>query len=148
MKKLKNFWHNNSVLLVLLVILVACLTAISVVVVTYFVGDANSKYGDRLEGIKDNKFDKEMKEELIAKIEADDLVEKVKIKESNTKTIYVTIEFAPKTSLVEAQSKALASLEYFSENISCLLKMIALVKKTNKQCYVSWQLCREHPLCV
>ena len=53
MKKLKKVWQENSVLFVLLFILVACLVAISVVVITYFVGDSSSKYGDRLEGIED-----------------------------------------------------------------------------------------------
>ena len=66
MKKLKKVWQENSVLFVLLFILIACLIAISVVVVTYFVGDSSSKYGDRLEGIEDYPFDTDMQNEIIA----------------------------------------------------------------------------------
>ena len=69
MKKLKKIWQENSVLFVLLFILIACLIAISVVVVTYFVGDSSSKYGDRLEGIEDYPFDEDMQNDIISQIE-------------------------------------------------------------------------------
>lgn len=113
MKKLKKFWLENSVLLVLLLILIACLIAISVVVVNYFVGDSNSKYGDR----NIQSLSKEIQKELISKIEEDELIENVSLRVSDTRTIYLTIKFVSKTTLVEAQSKSLAALEFFSEDI-------------------------------
>ncbi len=116
MKRLKRFWQENSVLLVLFLILVACLIAISIVVFTYFVGDASSKYGDRLEGIENHPFDKAMQKEMIAKIKEDEAVLDVKI-ESSGKVIYITISYAPKTTLVEAQSKALASLDNIDADV-------------------------------
>lgn len=116
MKKLKKFWRENSVLLVLFLILIACLVAMSIVLVTYFVGDSSSKYGDRLDGIKEHEFSDKDQKEIIAKLEEEELIEKASIRISG-KTIYVTISFATKTTLVEAQSKALASLDYFNENI-------------------------------
>lgn len=116
MKKIKKFWQENSVLLVLLLILIACLIAISVVVVTYFIGDSSSKYGDRLEGIEDYPFEEVVQEEIASKLEEDEAVLDATIRNSG-KTIYVTIQFDSAISLVEAQSKALASLEYFSEDI-------------------------------
>ncbi len=116
MKKLKKFWHENSVLLVLLMILVACLIAISVVVFTYFVGDSSSKYGDRLDGITEHEFKENEQKELIAKLKEDKLIEEAKLRISG-KTIYISIKFITKTTLVEAESKALASLEYFKEDI-------------------------------
>ena len=114
MKKLKKVWQENSVLFVLLFILIACLIAISVVVVTYFVGDSSSKYGDRLEGIEDYPFDTDMQNEIISKLEENEIVEDVTMRVSG-KIIYITIIFAPETTLVEGQSIALASLDYFSE---------------------------------
>jgi len=116
LKKLKKFWHENSVLLVLLMILVACLIAISVVVFTYFVGDSSSKYGDRLDGITEHEFKENEQKELIAKLKEDKLIEEAKLRISG-KTIYISIKFITKTTLVEAESKALASLEYFKEDI-------------------------------
>ena len=116
MKKLKKIWQENSILFVLLFILIACLIAISVVVVTYFIGDSSSKYGDRLEGIEDYPFDTDAQQEIIAQIEENEIVEDVAMRISG-KIIYITITFVPETTLVEGQSIALASLDYFSEEI-------------------------------
>ena len=114
MKKLKKIWQENSVLFVLLFILIACLVAICVVVVTYFVGDSSSKYGDRLEGIKDYPFDEDTQNEIISQIKEEKIVEDVTMRISG-KIIYITITFVPETTLVEGQSVALSSLDYFSE---------------------------------
>ena len=114
MKKLKKIWQENSVLLVLLFILIACLIAISVVVITYFVGDSSSKYGDRLEGIEDYPFLEDTQNEIIDKIKENEIVEDVTMRVSG-KVIYITMTFAPATTLVEAQSIALASLDFFDE---------------------------------
>lgn len=116
MKKLKKIWQENSVLFVLLIIMIACLIAISVVVVTYFVGDSSSKYGDRLEGIEKYPFDEETQKDIISKLKEEESIIDVSIRTSG-KTIYITLNFTPKITLVEAQSKALASLEYFSEDV-------------------------------
>ena len=115
MKKIKKIWQENSVLIVLGIILIACLVAISVVVVTYFVGDSSSKYGDRLEEIEDYPFDSDMQDEIIAQIKENEIVEDVTMRVSG-KIIYVNITFVPATTLVEGQSVALASLEFFSED--------------------------------
>lgn len=116
MKKIKKIWQENSVLLVLLLILIACLVAISIVVLTYFVGDSSSKYGSRLEGIENYPFDEDMQNDIIAKIKESEIVEDVTLRVSG-KIIYVSITFVPTTTLVEAQSIALASLDNFSEEI-------------------------------
>ncbi len=116
MKRLKKFWQNNSVLLVLLLILVACLIAISIVVFTYFVGDSSSKYGDRLDGIEDHPFGDAENKELVDIIKQDETVIETTIRSSG-KIIYITIKYAPKTSLVEAKSKALATLDNIDSNI-------------------------------
>ena len=115
MKKLKKIWQENNVLFVLLFILIACLIAISIVVITYFVGDSSSKYGDRLEGIEDYPFDDDTQKDIIAQIKENEIVEDASIRLSG-KTIYITITFVPATTLVEGQSVAMASLEYFSED--------------------------------
>ena len=114
MKKLKKIWQENSVLFVLLFILIACIIAICVVVFTYFVGDSSSKYGDRLEGIEDYPFDEDTQNDIIGQIEENEIVEDVTMRVSG-KIIYITITFVPETTLVEGQSIALASLDYFSE---------------------------------
>ena len=114
MKKIKKIWQENSVNIDLLGILIVCLIAISIVVVTYFVGDSSSKYGDRLEGIEDYPFEESTQEDIITQIEESEIVDAVTMRVSG-KSIYITITFTPGTTLVEAQSIALASLDYFSE---------------------------------
>jgi len=116
MKKLKKIWQENSVLFVLFLILIACVIAISVVVITYFVGDSSSKYGDRLDGIEEHPYKEAEQKEFISKLKEDQLIENASVRISG-KTIYVTITFDSKITLVEAQGKALASLEYFQEDI-------------------------------
>ena len=52
MKKLKNLWANNRILLILGIILVVCIIAIIVVFLTYFVGTKKSVYGSRFDNMK------------------------------------------------------------------------------------------------
>ena len=116
MKKIKKIWQENSILFVLLFIIIACVIAISVVVVTYFIGDSSSNYGDRLDGIEDYPFDEDMQNDIISQIEESEIVDAATIRVSG-KIIYINITFVPETTLVEGQSIALASLDYFSEEI-------------------------------
>lgn len=143
MKKLKKIWRENSVLFVLFLILIACLVAISVVVVKYFVGDSSSKYGDRLENIEKYPFGKQEQDELVNKIKEDELVENVSVRTSG-KTIYVTIQFATQVTLVEAQSKALASLEKFSEDILSFYDIQYMIKADSTDNTDGYQIMGSH----
>ena len=116
MKRLKKFWQENSVLLVLFLILIACLVAIGIVVITYFVGDSSSKYGDRLEGIENYPFAEKEKSALKDQILEEESVVDATVNTSG-KRIIVTIKYNEDTSLVDAQSKTLAVLDYLSEDI-------------------------------
>lgn len=127
MKKFQKFLQENSVLLVLLLILLVCLGAISTVVVTYFVGDFNSKYGDRLENIEKYPFSEDMQKEIIEKLKAEEKIEEAKIRLSG-KIVYITIKFNSGVTLVEAESKALSSLEYFSEDILSFYDLEFMIK--------------------
>lgn len=143
MKKFKKILQENSVLLVLFVILIACLIAISVVVVKYFVGDSSSKYGDRLEGIDKYPFGEKEQNELKDKIKEDKLVVDVKTRTSG-KTIYITICFDSSATLVEAQSKALASLEYFNEDILSFYDIQYMIKADSTDKTEGFQIMGSH----
>lgn len=114
MKKIKKMWQENSILFVLLTILIVCVIAILIVVVTYFVGNSKSKYGDRLDGIDKYPFVEETQNEIVSKMKEDEKILDVTFRKSG-KTIYVTILFDPSVTLVQAQSKSLESLDYYSE---------------------------------
>lgn len=115
MKKLKKIWQENSILFVLLTILIVCMIAILIVVVTYFVGNSKSKYGDRLDEINKYPFVEDTQKEIASKMKEDEKILDVVFRTSG-KTIYVTISFDPSVTLVQAQSKSLESLDYFSED--------------------------------
>lgn len=116
MKKIKKIWQENSVLLVLFMILIACLIAISVVVVTYFVGSSTTKYGDRLEELDKHPFKEEEQKEIVSRLENEKSISEASIRISG-KTIYVNIKFLEGITLVEAESKATKSLDLFSKEV-------------------------------
>lgn len=143
MKKIKKIWQENSVLLVLFVILIACLIAVSVVVVKYFIGASSSKYGERLDGIDKYPFEDKEQNELKEKIKEEKLVLDVNTRVSG-KTIYVTINFDSSITLVEAQSKALASLEYFNEDILSFYDIQYMIKADSTDKTDGFQIMGSH----
>ena len=114
MKKLKNSWNQNRVLFVLTTILIVCLLLILSVVIDYFLGTSKDKYGDRLDGIKSVEVTKNEITKLENKIKEDDKITECEIHQIG-KVIYVNIKFNGDITLVEAEGKALNTIELFSE---------------------------------
>lgn len=114
MKKLKNLWIENRVLFVLFIIVLICLCIIVGVCINYFFGSSKSSYGDRLKGIENVEITEEVKTDFLTMMKNDDLIDDV-ILNVKGKIVYVTLYFKDNVSLVEAQSKALASLMNFDE---------------------------------
>ena len=116
MNKLKELWGNNKVLIVLGLILVACVVAIIIVTISYFFGGSSDTYGDRLKDIEKYPITETVKSEYISTLSEDEKVEKVKI-DIKGSIIYITIDFAQDTPLLEAESKAAASLNQLDEEL-------------------------------
>lgn len=116
LNKLKEFWRKNKVLIVLGIILIICFVAILIVTFSYFFGGSESVYGDRLENIEDYPIEDAWVDEYIASLESDPTVNYAKF-DTKGRIIYIDIDFVGDTSLIEAESKAAASLEQFSEEI-------------------------------
>ncbi|HIS11846.1 MAG TPA: hypothetical protein IAB40_01915 [Candidatus Onthocola stercoravium] len=114
MNKLKEIWGKNKVLIVLGIILIICFIAILIVTFSFFFGGSESVYGDRLDGIENYPIEDSFIDEYIANLESDEMINSATF-DTKGRIIYVTIDFVGDTSLVEAQSKAAASLEQFSE---------------------------------
>ena len=110
MNKIKELWEKNKVLWVLLLILFVCFVAIVCVCITFFFGGSKTKYGDRLDGMDAHPITESIKSEYESALSSEELVSKVSLRTSG-KIIFVRIEFVDDTTLVEAQSKATASLE-------------------------------------
>ena len=116
MKKLKEFWQKNKVLVVLGGILVICFIAICIVVATYFFGGSDTVYGDRLKDIDKHPITEELKNDYIASLKAEEAVEDISFN-SKGRIIYIRLKFVDDYTLVEAESKATASLAKLTENI-------------------------------
>ncbi len=116
MKKLKEIWQKNRILVVLVAILIVCFITICTVVVTYFFGGSETVYGDRLKDIDKYPITDDFKKEYIANLEKDDKIEKVTFK-TKGRVIYIRMQFIDDYALVEAESKASASLTSFAEDI-------------------------------
>ena len=114
MKKLKKIWNENRILFVLFIILIICFVAICMIVFSYFVGSSKSVYGDRLKN--EVKISDKQEKDYIEAIKADAMVEDATWRKG-VRTIYITIKFNETASLVEAESKAVASLENIEEKI-------------------------------
>ena len=114
MKKIKKLWMENRVLFVLFTIIMICACIILGVILNYFFGATKSNYGDRLNGISEVEVTDEIKNQFLSTFVNDELVEKVDLYPKG-KIIYISLTFKEGASLVEAQSKALASLQVFEQ---------------------------------
>ncbi len=114
MKRLKKMWNENRILFVLFLILIVCFIAICLVVFSYFIGSNKSVYGNRLNG--EVKISDKQEKDYIDALKSDDMVSDVTWRKG-VRTIFITIKFNDKASLVEAESKAVASLEKIEEKV-------------------------------
>lgn len=116
MKKLKELWGNNKVLIVLGIILIICLIAIITVTFSFFLGGNKGVYGDRLNGIDKYPVTNNIKSEYKTSLESEKSVTKVSI-DTKGKIIYIIINFASDTSLEDAKNLAASSIEKLNEDI-------------------------------
>lgn len=129
MKKLKNLWANNRILLILGIILVVCIIAIIIVFLTYFVGTKKSVYGSRFDNMKTHIKDAEQNSYIQA-LEERSGVEKVSLRVQG-KTIYVRVIFKDDIKLDDAKKIIDASLEKFSDDIKETYDMNFTIKNTS-----------------
>ena len=112
---MKQFYKENRVFTILMIIVAICLLIIGGVMIKYFFfGNSSSPYGDRLKNVEKYKISDSKKKDIISKLEEDAIIENVEIRVS-VRTIYIKMKFTAGSSLVEAQSKALPALEQFTE---------------------------------
>lgn len=116
MDKFKELWGKNKVLIVLGIILVICLIAILCVTVSFFFGGSKSVYGTRLEEIDKYPITDSFKNSFIKNLEEDEKIDKVNF-DVKGRVIYLTINFVDDIPLLDAKSKATATLQDFDENI-------------------------------
>ena len=129
MKKLKNLWANNRILLILGIILVVCIIAIIIVFLTYFVGTKKSVYGSRFDNMKTHIKEAEQNSYIQA-LEERSGVEKASLRVQG-KTIYVRVIFKDDIKLDDAKKIIDSSLEKFSDDIKETYDMNFTIKNTS-----------------
>lgn len=113
MKKIKEIWTNNRVLLILATIVIACFIIIAIVGIKFFFKTNTSNYGDRLENIENIPVLEEDISLIKEKIKEQEVVTEVNIHQKG-KIIYIRITFINVT-LEKAKEIATASLETVKE---------------------------------
>lgn len=113
MKKIRELWSNNRVLLVLAGIILICCIIMIVVCYKFFFGASTSSYGDRLETIENLPLKEEDKEAIKNKLTENETVKNVEVYTSG-KIIKIRIEFANVT-IDRAKEIAGTTLEVIKE---------------------------------
>ena len=112
---MKKFYNEHRVFTILMAIAIVCLILVATVLIKCFYSGGNKgKYGDRLEGIEAVEINNSKISDIETKIKADQIVKSAKITITG-KIVYCDLNFSSETSLVEAQSVALKSLDNFSD---------------------------------
>ncbi|MBR5662278.1 MAG: hypothetical protein IKX00_01340 [Bacilli bacterium] len=129
MKKLKNLWANNRILLILGVILIACIIAIIIVFLTYFVGTKKSVYGSRFDNMKTHIKEAEQNSYIQA-VEERSGVEKATLRVKG-KTMYIRVVFKDDIKLDDAKKIIDSSLEKFSDDVKETYDMNFTIKNSS-----------------
>lgn len=116
---MKQFYKENRVFSILMIVVAVCLLLIIGITLKYFIfGSSSSPYGDRLKDEKKYKISDDLKTEVKSTLESDESIKKASVRVS-VRTIYISMEFNTGVSLEEAKGKAVTALEKFSEDELC-----------------------------
>ena len=111
---MKQFYKENRVFSILMIVVAVCLLLIIGITLKYFIfGSSSSPYG--LKDEKKYKISDDLKTEVKSTLESDESIKKASVRVS-VRTIYISMEFNTGVSLEEAKGKAVTALEKFSED--------------------------------
>ncbi len=114
MGKLKGFYKNNRIYCIMMAISIFCIALIGVAFLVYFINQTKTDaYGDRLNGIENVKITDKHKDEVIAGIKENKMVDKVTINVKG-KLIYINV-YLNSGKKEDAQSIAIKSLDLLTE---------------------------------
>ena len=117
MKKIKKFYREHRVFTILMAIAIVCAIIIGTVLFQcFYVGNDTSKYGDRLEGIESFEIDDDERQEIESKIVEKELVKSATVNITG-KIIYIYINFETTVDLVQGESIAQETIDFFDEDI-------------------------------
>lgn len=115
MEKIKELISKHKGLSVVVILSLVLFIIMLILFISMFFGGSSSKYGNRLDGIKEVKIDNNRLDGLNAKIEEYEEVEKCSSRIQG-KIVYININFAESSKLDKAKEIAESALEEFSED--------------------------------
>ena len=113
---MKDFWRKNKVVVVLVVILIGCFIAIAFVAARYFISTNRSVYGDRLQDLEKNEFEKAKQDEFLNEIKKNESVISASLK-TKGRVVYVTVKFDSKIDLLSAKATVENSFAVLTESL-------------------------------
>lgn len=122
MKKVKEFYLNNRVFVILMTIVLICLIIMGICLLRYFYGNKNDNpYGARVDGIENVEITDSRRTEIENKYKADEGIETISVHLEGPNgyvgpIIYIDILFNNKVTLEEAKTKAAAMVDEFSKD--------------------------------
>ncbi len=115
MKKIKNFYKNHRVFIILMAIALVCFVVIGTILIKcFYVNGDNDKYGNRLENIDNYRLEESRLKEIELKLSADEKIDNVSILLTG-RIVYVHINASATGDLETCQGVAIKLLEEFSE---------------------------------
>ena len=128
MDKLKGFYKNNRVYVILMGLSLFCLAVVLIVVISYFIDQTTGNlFGNRLNGIETVEITQDRMREMEAKIAEDELVERASIRILG-KTININI-FLNDGKASDGQNIAIKSLDLFTDDEKAFYDISFLVDK-------------------
>lgn len=116
MKKILKFFKTHRVFTMLMAIVLVCgIVIFTVLIQCFYVGNGVDNYGDRLKGINEHEISESRISDFKTNLTANDKIKNTEMRIQG-KIIYITYQIMEQTSLEEAKSIALKSLENFSED--------------------------------
>ena len=131
-KKIRDFYRNNRVYSILMLISTICIVSINTGDILYFLGQTNKdKYGNRLEGIENVEFKTESINTIKDSFFTNELVDSVDI-EVKGKLIYVSI-ILKSGKHSDSESLVQSSLELFSDEVKSFYDIQFIVDNKDKE---------------
>lgn len=115
MKKIKKFWKENRVLMVLAIILISCLIVFTTVAIAYFYGSSDNVYGNRLDITEKVPLSDKLLKEIKTELESKEFVEAATATLKG-KIVYINIQYVDATEMDIAKSSAEEMIALFNED--------------------------------
>ena len=115
MDKLKKFYKENRVFIILMGIVLVCVAIIVFILARYVLNsNTNNKYGNRLDGIGDVTISETKLTDFETKISEMEKVKEVSVN-IHGKIIYFDVDFVKDTNVTDAKNVAIKCLEFLEE---------------------------------